>query len=185
MTRLWTIGHSTRALDAFVAALQSFEIGTLVDVRRFPTSRRHPHFNTVDLKKSLFHAGRIDYVYLGDELGGMRKASQESRHRGLAGSGFHGYADWMEKSLFRRGTASLVATANTGATAVMCAERHPASCHRGLLSDFLTLVERVEVVHILDPGRSEPHLVSPTARREGEFVVYDRDLRGAPLESFG
>jgi uncharacterized protein (DUF488 family) len=40
-----TIGHSTRSLDELVALIGEFEARALVDVRRFPASRRYPHFN--------------------------------------------------------------------------------------------------------------------------------------------
>lgn len=172
MTRLYTIGHSTRSIEQFLATLQSFHVETLVDIRRYPASRRNPQYGTEELKKSLFHA-KIEYVFLGDELGGMRKATAPSRHPSLAESAFQGYADWMERPMFAEGVARLLEVANRTPTAYMCAERTPPACHRHLLSDYLTLVHQIDVVDLLDPGLAQPHRVSPTVRRDGSGIRYD------------
>lgn len=183
MTEVWTLGHSTRTIEEFLAALQAFKIQTLIDVRRFPTSKRNPQYDAVELKKTL-HAAGVRYVYLGDELGGMRRPSEKSRHSCLKGSGFQAYADWMDTDAFLRGIEKLVPLAESGRTAIMCAERAPSACHRSLLGDFLVLVRGFIVNDIRDPGNSGPHAVTPTARASEGRVIYDRRAEGEGLKAF-
>lgn len=183
MTTVWTLGHSTRAIEAFLAALASFGVQTLVDVRRYPTSRRNPHFGAVDLKKSLFGAG-VAYRYLGDELGGMRPARTGSPHACLKGGGFQGYADWMEGATFRAGIDRLLGEAEAAPTAIMCAERPPSACHRSLAGDFLVLVRGVDVWHIADVGDAAAHRLTTGVRRGEEGLVYDVPSGARPLGAF-
>jgi uncharacterized protein (DUF488 family) len=182
MTTLWTIGHSTRSLDELVAALKGFQIDLLADIRRFPASRRHPHFAIDPLKRGLFQAG-IRYEYLGDELGGFRKTTPDSPHVGLASSSFRGYADWTANSMFQKGIDRLLLLAREHRAAYMCAERPPASCHRRILSDFLAVVKGCEIVHILDPGMGKAHETTRNLRRAGDGFVYASPQRS--LEGLG
>jgi uncharacterized protein (DUF488 family) len=183
MTSLWTIGHSTRTLDEFTAALQSFSIQTLVDVRRFPASRRNPQFKTDALKKGLHQAG-IRYVYLGDELGGWRQPRADSPNVGLRNSSFRGYADWMRAPSFRSGVEKLLQAAAETRACIMCAERPVSNCHRRLLGDFMLLMHGVEVVDIYDPGHAVKHEPSPGVRRVPEGVVYEPPPGSTRLETF-
>ena len=94
MARLNTIGHSTRTFEELIAALQAHAVGTLVDIRAFPLSRRLPHFNHESLKQSLPAAG-INYVWM-KSLGGYRKKIlDDSPHTGLRNASFRNYADHM------------------------------------------------------------------------------------------
>lgn len=171
-TGVWTIGHSTRAADAFLDCLTSFGIELLVDVRRFPHSRRNPVYNADALRKALFGKG-IRYEFLGDELGGLRDPQPDSPNVGLAGSSFQAYADHLESTLFRRGAAKLVRLCQQKRVAYMCSERQPKDCHRKILSDYLVLVEGFGVKHILDPQASHPHTVTPSARLVEGRVRFD------------
>lgn len=171
MTRLFTIGHSTRHIDEFVDTLTSFDVDVLADVRRFPTSRRHPAYKTVPLKKSLFHAG-VKYDFFGDELGGYRETGPSSPHVGLGDSGFRGYADWTDSAMFRAGVQRLLELAARKRVAVMCAERQPASCHRRVLSDYVAVAHGWSVEHLLDPHESKPHVPQRGIQRAGQGVVY-------------
>lgn len=183
MTRLWTIGHSTRTLDELVDALRSFGVRTLVDVRRFPASRRNPQFKTDALKKGLFQAD-IGYVYLGDELGGWRQARPDSPNVGLRNTSFRGYADWMQGASFRAGIDKLLSLAEAAPACIMCAERPVSNCHRRLLGDYAALVRGVEVTDIYDPGHAVPHAPTPGVRRVDEGVVYEPPAGSKKLESF-
>lgn len=167
----WTLGHSTRNLEVFLAALRSFEIQVVADVRRFPTSRRHPWFNADELKKSLFHA-QITYEYLGDELGGFRERRPGSAHSCLAGSGFQGYADYQHSPGYEAGVRKVLGSASTARTCLLCAERNPKACHRKLLADDLVLLRHVRVHHILDAGREAPHTPTPGARVADGRLLY-------------
>lgn len=183
MTRLWTIGHSTRTLEEFIAALASFGIKTVADVRRFPASRRNPQYQTDKLKRGLHQAG-IAYVYLGDELGGFRKPTADSPNVGLRNPMFRGYADWMNSDVFRAGIAQLLEVAKDSSAAVMCAERPVSNCHRGLVADYLILVHGCDVMDILDVGDGKTHVVGRGARRTEDGVVYERPEGRTPIESF-
>src|SRR5919109_550747 len=104
--RVMTIGHSTHAEAEFLALLERHEVEALADVRRFPSSRRLPHFNAAALDRSLAGAG-IGYVKLGDELGGRRRPAPDSPNGGWRVDGFQGYADHMASPQFERGLEAL------------------------------------------------------------------------------
>jgi uncharacterized protein (DUF488 family) len=119
---LYTIGHSTRLLDEFVAVLRAHSIQTLVDIRSLPMSRRLPHFNREALEKTLHEAG-IRYVWH-KELGGRRKKIRDdSPNAALRNDSFRHYADYMLTQDFQHGTAELIKLAEQSRTAYMCAER--------------------------------------------------------------
>ncbi len=147
-------------------------IGCLVDVRRFPGSRRYPHFSRESLEQALTVAG-IRYLWVGDRLGGRRRARRGSPHTAITTEGFRAYADHMETEIFKRGIDSLLALAATSTTAVMCAERLPWRCHRFFLSDFL-LLAGVRVIHLIEVGQRQEHRLSPLVRSEEGRMIYDR-----------
>jgi uncharacterized protein (DUF488 family) len=165
-----TLGHSTRTLDEFVALLDAHDIRGIADVRRFPASRRHPHFSREALAASLAETDRA-YAWL-SELGGRRPVRPDTPHVGWRQPGFRGYADHMDTDEFRRGLAELLRLAAERPTAVMCAEAVPWRCHRQLLSDAL-VVRGIDVVHVLDVASSRPHRLTSFARVDGERIVYD------------
>jgi len=167
---VFTIGHSTRRIGAFVALLRSFGVTRLVDIRIAPGSRRHPHFAGEALARSLAEAG-IQYVHNKD-LGGRRKPRPDSPHVGWRNDSFRGYADHMESEAFRHALDEVVEHARSETIALMCAEVVPWRCHRQLVADALT-ARSVDVIHILGPGQSQQHALSPFARLEGSRVIYD------------
>jgi uncharacterized protein (DUF488 family) len=169
MACVWTIGHSTRSLDALLALLRAHAITRVVDVRRFPRSRRHPHVNADALARDLPAAG-IAYRHL-PGLGGFRRARPDSRNTGWRNASFRGYADYMETDEFAGHLATLLDGARDGRTAIMCAEAVPWRCHRSLISDAL-LARGVEVRHILDEAPAQAHALTAGARIEGARVVY-------------
>lgn len=158
---LWTIGHSTRAIDEFIGILKSFGIETLVDVRSFPGSRRYPHFNREALHDSLA-AAAIDYIHL-PELGGRRKPLPDSLNMTWRNESFRGYADYMETEAFRVGIDRLRTLARDRRTAIMCSEAVWWRCHRSMISDYLK-AKGVDVIHILAAGKSEAHPYTSAAR---------------------
>src|SRR3712207_1306866 len=133
--QIWTIGHSTRPIDAFIGLLTAHGIRHLVDVRTVPRSRHNPQFNTELLAESLKAAGR-GYRHM-PQLGGLRKAKKDSINTAWRNANFRGYADYMQTGEFRRALDDLIAQANTQATVVMCAESVPWRCHRSLIGDAL------------------------------------------------
>ena len=160
--KIWTVGHSTRNIDEFIGALQAHGIKLLADVRALPGSKRYPQFNQETLGKTLAELA-IRYEHF-PELGGRRKTTPKSKNTAWRNASFRGYADYMETEEFRGGVERLVDLANAvGPTAVMCAEAVWWSCHRALISDFLK-ARGVEVMHILDEKKSEPHPFTSAAK---------------------
>jgi len=162
ISRIWTIGHSTRKIDDFIALLKENGIKLLADVRMYPGSKRYPQFGREALAKSLSEAG-IRYEHF-LELGGRRKAKPDSKNTAWRNEMFRGYADYIETNDFEKGIARLVDLAEkSGPTAIMCAEAVWWRCHRSLISDYLK-VRGVEMLHILDHNKVEPHPFTSAAK---------------------
>ena len=162
ISRIWTIGHSTREIDAFISLLEENGIKLLADVRSFPGSNRYPQFNREALAKSLADAG-IRYEHF-PELGGRRKPKPDSHNTAWHNASFRGYADYMETEEFHKGVERLLALAGeAGPAAIMCAEAVWWRCHRSLISDYLK-ARGVEVMHILNIKKTEPHPYTSAAR---------------------
>jgi len=160
--RIWTIGHSTRSIDDFISLLQEKGIMLLADVRSWPGSKRYPQFNREALAKSLADAG-ILYEHV-PELGGRRKPKPDSRNTVWRNASFRAYADHMETEEFQKGIERLLVLAGeVGPAAVMCAEAVWWRCHRSLISDYLKS-RGIEVMHILDANKTQPHPFTSAAR---------------------
>jgi uncharacterized protein (DUF488 family) len=148
--RFYTVGHSARTLPELLALLRQHGVEILVDVRRFPGSRKYPHFSQQSLEIELSRQG-IRYLWLGELLGGFRS---------------EGYRKYTETEEFRRGVQQLKSAAEIGVTAVMCAELLWFRCHRRYISEELTK-RGFEVVHIIDEKRTQLHtLRQPQTKRE-------------------
>lgn len=159
--RIWTIGHSTRTLDEFLGLLTANSVEAIADVRRIPGSRRHPHFGQAALAASLTAAG-LHYEHF-PELGGRRRPRPDSPNTAWRHEAFRGYADYMETKAFREGIARLTSLASQSRTAFMCAEAVWWQCHRGLVADYLK-ADGWDVVHIMGPGKTEPHPYTSAAK---------------------
>ena len=170
---IWTIGHSTRSLGEFLGLLGGHAIEALADVRRFPASRKYPHFNQDALRQSLLAAG-VEYVPL-PELGGRRRPRPDSPNTVWRNESFRGYADYMETGEFRAGVERLLELARRKRTAVMCAEAVWWRCHRALIADYLKAAG-VCVRHIMADRKDEVHPYTSAAR------VADGRLSYSPAE---
>ena len=171
--RFATVGHSTRTEAEFLEILGSHGVTILVDVRRHPGSRRHPHFDSEALAESLREAG-IGYRHE-ERLGGRRDPEvprDESPNTGWESEGFRAYADHLNRESARRALDDLVKQGRSSFPAVMCAEAVPWRCHRQLIADHL-VARGHEVVHLLDKVRAESHELRETGVVEsGKRVVY-------------
>jgi uncharacterized protein (DUF488 family) len=176
-TTLYTIGHGNRASAELMAMLAEASIATLVDVRAQPHSARNPQFNEDALRAACLQAGLV-YHWAGRQLGGLRAARPGSPHTALDAAR-RGFADHMESEAFAKGAAQLIGMAARGPTAILCAEREPAHCHRALIADYL-LLQGARVLHLLAPGEQREHHLSPEARRESAALVYDRRTSAVP-----
>ena len=159
--KIWTVGHSTLAIDKFVELLNVSRIEGLADVRTYPGSRRYPQFNKERLRQSLSSAG-IEYLHL-PELGGRRRANPDSLNMSWHNEMFRGYADHMETEEFRAGIERLLDIARSRRTAVMCAEAVWWRCHRSLIADYLK-AKGATVLHIFGEGKIEEHPFTAAAR---------------------
>lgn len=175
---LWTIGHSTRSLEDFLALLQGNSIETLADVRHFPGSRKYPHFNVENLRPALRAAG-IAYESFTD-LGGRRKVDPDSPNTAWRHPAFRGYADYMDTDAFREGIERLKAVARAHRTAIMCAEAVWWRCHRGLISDVFKL-HGTCVLHIMGPGKPREHPWTSAARVVDGRLDYSGDQQELPI----
>jgi uncharacterized protein (DUF488 family) len=167
--RAFTIGHSTHALDAFAALLERHGVRRVADVRRFPGSRRHPHFNREALASELAACG-IGYAHV-EVLGGRRSVARGSPNGGWENAAFRGYADHMASAAFAAGLAELEAAAAAEPTAVMCAEALWWQCHRRLVADALVAREWA-VDHIGPDGEIVAHALTPFAAVQDSRVEY-------------
>ncbi len=166
---IWTVGHSRHTAEEFVALLKEHKIEAIADVRRFAVSRRHPHFNEMELFKSLAKEG-IDYLSFAD-LGGRRRPLPDSPNSLWRNESFRGYADFMMTPEFDQGITRLAELAKQKRTAIMCAEVLWWRCHRALLADYLK-AQGGKVIHILGPGKSEEHPYTSAARVEAGKLTY-------------
>jgi len=146
------------------------DIAGIVDVRRFPASRRYPHFGRDALARALAETGR-GYEWI-EALGGRRRAAPDSPHVAWRNESFRAYADHMDGQEFRTALDRLVALATERSTAVLCAEAVPWRCHRQLIADAL-VARGVDVRHVIGPEPAAPHRLSAFARLAGSRVVYD------------
>ena len=166
---VWTVGHSNRTFPEFLELLQAHQIQFLADVRRFPGSRRYPHFNQESLADLLAEAN-IRYVHF-PELGGKRPTRADSHNTGWRNLSFRGYADHMESNEFQDGLRQLKDFASHYRTAVMCAEVLWWQCHRSLISDALK-AQGAKVLHIFTPQKVEEHPYTSPARIIDGHLVY-------------
>jgi uncharacterized protein (DUF488 family) len=165
---IFTIGHSTRPLDEFVALLARNGVTQLADVRTVPKSRRHPQFVRETLAESLPRAGVAYRHFPG--LGGLRKPRPDSGNTAWRNESFRGYADYLQTPPFALALDELLAWAGPP-TAIMCAEAVWWQCHRQLIADAL-VARGIEVRHIVSTAAPEPHKLTDFARVAGTRVTY-------------
>jgi uncharacterized protein (DUF488 family) len=150
--RVFTVGHGTRPIDELLEVLAEAGARTLVDVRRYPSSRRHPQFDQAPLAAALEGA---DFVYRhAVGLGGRRSGEAgEERFSCIRVAAFRSYAARMATSAWQDALATALTEPEP---CFMCAETLWWRCHRRLIAELL-LARGHEVVHLLRPGHSEPH----------------------------
>jgi DNA-3-methyladenine glycosylase II len=182
-TRIYSIGHSTRAFHELVRLLRAFDVSVLADIRTIPRSRRNPAFNGDTLPAAL-RPWHLRYVHL-PSLGGLRRARRDSVNTGWRNASFRGFADHMGTKDFERGLEALRALTRHGRVALMCAEILPWRCHRALVADALT-VRGANVEHIINSIRPTPHTLTSFARVKDSCVTYpEEDAAGEQLSTRG
>ncbi|HEX6137099.1 MAG TPA: DUF488 domain-containing protein [Casimicrobiaceae bacterium] len=166
---VYTVGHSTRPIEAFIALLAAHGVTSLADVRTVPRSRHNPQFNAEALAASLAAHG-IRYARF-PGLGGFRRAGAGSPNAGWRNASFRGYADYMQTPAFAENLELLLALAREQTLAVMCAEAVPWRCHRSLIADAL-LVRGVRTEEIVSELKTDAHKLTPFACVEGTTITY-------------
>lgn len=167
---IYTIGHSTLAIESFLELLRFFGIERLVDVRTIPRSRHNPQFNKEMLSPYL-RLRRIKYLHL-KELGGLRRHNRDDpTNAGWLNASFRGFADYMQTPAFASAIQKLVLLAKGKTTAIMCAESVPWRCHRSLIADALT-VRGIRVVDIITRKNAKEHVLHPMAKVSGLMLTY-------------
>ncbi len=166
---VFTIGHSTRSLDALIELLKANRITRVVDIRTIPRSQYNHQFNRETLPQVLQAAG-IGYDHMSG-LGGLRHPRVDSINTGWRNASFQGFADYMPTPEFAENLRLLLELARREVITLMCAEAVPWRCHRSLIADAL-LVRGVKVEHIIGADSTRPHVLTPWAKVEGNRITY-------------
>lgn len=174
MSTIRTVGHGTADAGELGELLRGSGVTVVVDVRRFPGSRRHPQFGAEAMASWLPDHG-VGYRHL-ESLGGRRKVTPDSPNIGVRNDQLRGYADHMATDEFAAGVHELLDVATEESVAVMCSESVWWRCHRRFLADHLVLVHGLVVEHLFHDGRLARHEPTSEARRAGDHVVYDVGL---------
>lgn len=169
---IWTVGHSSRTLEEFLELLRDQDIELIADVRRFPGSRRHPHFSENALRSALEDRG-MAYVHF-PELGGRRGTpSEDSPNTGWRVQSFAAYADYMATNTFAEALERLEAKSAERRTAIMCAEAVPWRCHRRLIADAL-IINGWTVLDIMNIGKAPSRELTSFAQIVNGRLIYPK-----------
>ena len=169
---VYTIGHSTRSTAQLIDLLHAEKIDLVIDVRRFPRSRRHPQFDIERLPATLAGNG-IGYQHI-EALGGRRRRSltdDVSPNTGWEAEGFRNYADYAMTAPFRDALHTLIGLAQTRTAAIMCAEALWWQCHRRIISDYL-LIAGIDVIHILGDDETKPAELTSGAAPQANGTIH-------------
>ncbi|CAN7530291.1 DUF488 domain-containing protein [Rossellomorea sp. LjRoot5] len=173
--KIYSIGHSTHSKEQFLNMLDAVEIEYIADIRAFPASRKHPQFKKEDMGEWLGEAG-IEYRHF-PKLGGRRRLSGvigEDLNAGWNNRSFHNYADYTLTDEFKDGLKELKEAAAESKLAYMCSERHPARCHRLLISNVLK-ANGWDVSHIIDNSDGKADVISHELGQWGALPIIEED----------
>lgn len=169
MQTIYTIGHSTHAIEEFITLLKTYHIEQLVDIRTIPKSRHNPQFMQEAMLQSLPKSG-ITYSYM-KALGGLRPTIKNSINTAWRNASFRNYADYMQTDEFTQAINELIEVARAKSTAIMCAEAVPWRCHRSLVGDAL-LVRGMTVIDIMSLTSAPEHTLTSFAQVRGTGITY-------------
>lgn len=169
---IFTVGHSNRTLSEFTDILRAAEIQALIDVRRFPASRRHPHFNLAPLRAHLTSIGIVYHHF--PQLGGYRSSldtPSASPNDGWPSGFLRSYADFALTEAFQAALHRLRQSVQS-ATALMCAEKSWGDCHLQIIADYL-IANGHQVVHLVDAvNREDGRLTAFATLSERNAIRY-------------
>jgi uncharacterized protein (DUF488 family) len=137
--RIFTLGHSTRNFEDFLKILKKFQIELVIDVRRFPSSKKFPWFNKENLEKELTK-NKIEYIHF-PELGGYRK---------------EGYEEFAKSEEFANVIKKILKIMGERKSLILCSEFKWWKCHRRYIANFLAELGH-EVIHIFNENKTQEH----------------------------
>lgn len=167
--QIFTIGHSTRSMEAFLSLIKAHGIDSVIDIRTIPKSRHCPQFNQEDLRQALKRS-KIGYRHM-KGLGGFRHALKESINTGWVNASFRGFADYMQSIEFEKALQKLEKIAQKKRCVLMCAEAVPWRCHRSLIADAL-IIRGWKVFHIQSQSTAKSHRRTSFLRVRKGVLVY-------------
>lgn len=166
---VFTVGHSTRSIEAFIELLKAYDVKEVIDVRSISRSRHNPQFNEDVLKQSLKQV-HIRYKHI-KKLGGLRYSKVSSTNLGWHNVSFRGFADYMITDEFSEGLKELIRIASLRKTVIMCAEAVPWRCHRSLIGD--ALIKNGWIVrNIMNNTTATKHRLTPFLKIKKGKLVY-------------
>ncbi|WP_258393118.1 DUF488 domain-containing protein [Nanobdella aerobiophila] len=171
LAEIYTLGHSNRNIKDFIGILKENNMNILVDVRSLPGSKKYPEYNKENLEKTLKDHG-IEYIHI-KELGGFRKPNKNSKNSFWINPSFRGFADYMQSDEFKEGIKKLIDLAKNKRVAIMCSEWNPYRCHRRLISDYLSIIYDIRVIHIININKIEEHKVTKSAKIIDGNIIYE------------
>ena len=173
MACVYTFGHSSRSIKEFISTLCTYEITIVVDVRRFPGSRRNPQFGADALAATLDEHD-IGYRHF-EALGGRRSGPRtDSPNDEWENDSFQAYADYALTDEFQTALDELVTLADEEVPVIVCAEAVYWRCHRRIVADWL-LARGCEVINIFDADRTDEHELTRFAKVSNGDVTYPAD----------
>ena len=175
MKIVYTLGHSNRSINEFISILMKLKVNVLIDVRRWPSSKKYPHFNLDYLSRTLSNYS-IEYIWI-NELGGYRKFNIDVPDYGIAkcfeSEGFRAYATYITRNVnVKKWLELLTNLAMNCLCVVMCSEKFPWYCHRKILSDYL-VVKGFRVLHYIDENSVIEHKLSKCAKIVNNELDYE------------
>jgi len=175
---VYTVGHSTRTIEAFADLLRARQVEIVVDIRSLPKSRRNPDYNLDALPAALarYQIGHLHIAALGGRRGKVRSVPPEVNGYWTNAS-FHNYADYALSDDFQAGLARLLKVSQERCCAIMCAEAVWWRCHRRFVADYLILNGR-DVFHLMGGDRVDPAALTPAAVPEGQKLTYPAPPHG-------
>lgn len=166
---VYTIGHSTRTAEDFIALLKIYKVEMVVDVRTIAGSRYNPQYNEEPLKNTLLEQD-ISYVRMAG-LGGLRHTTKNSINMAWKNKSFRGYADYMQTPEFAENIKELIKLAEEKRIVIMCAEAVPWRCHRSLIGDAL-VVRKIKGIDIINGKNTMLHKITPFAQIKSFGITY-------------
>ncbi|MBA4490810.1 DUF488 family protein [uncultured Paracoccus sp.] len=178
-TPFFTVGHSDRSLQDFIALIRDAGVGCVADIRKMPMSRANPQFNQDVLSAALAAEG-IGYEHVA-HLGGLRGKARDVPFEVNAlwrNRSFHNYADYALSPEFRSGLDHILRQGAEQPLTVMCSEAVWWRCHRRIVADYLIAQGR-QVLHVMGEGRLEPAVLTPGAViQHAGRIVYPPETEG-------